>query len=197
MSKKLGQLVKDARTQKGISQTALAQTVDGLTAADIGKIERGEKEPTQAILKQLAKALGVTQKSLLDAATGTSSGSTAKKPAGKTASAGKTTGKTASKKTSDKTSVSALTLTATEKKLVQQYRKADSAAKKAAMNLLSGNGNILEILPVLMSDKSGSSSSGSGGASDLLGTLLSGKTGSSSSGNGELLNTLMNALGKK
>ncbi len=177
MSKKLGQLVKEARSAAGLSQTALAQKVDGLSAADVGKIERGEKEPTQAILRQMAKVLGVTQKSLLDAATGSSA---------KTSSAKTSSGKTSSAKTSSSKS-SSLTLTATEKKLVEKYRKADAATKKAAMNVLSGDGNILEIAAALMASagKTGSSGSSSGSGvnaivTDLIGSLLSGKTGSRS-----------------
>ena len=68
--KTLGELIKEARTNAGLSQTALAGQVDGVTASDIGKAERGEKELSQAALKQIAKATGVTQKSLLDAAAG-------------------------------------------------------------------------------------------------------------------------------
>ena len=48
MSKKLGKLVKEARTAKGLTQAALAEMVDGVSASDISKIERGEKEPSQA-----------------------------------------------------------------------------------------------------------------------------------------------------
>ena len=70
MSKKLGNLIKEARTAKGLSQAALAEKVDGISASDVSKIERGEKEPVQDVIKQIAKVLGVTQKSLLDAATG-------------------------------------------------------------------------------------------------------------------------------
>ena len=62
MSKKLGNLIKEARTAKGITQSALAEQVDGVTASDVGKIERGEKEPTQEVIKKIAKVLGVTQK---------------------------------------------------------------------------------------------------------------------------------------
>ena len=43
MSKKLGTFVKNARTAKGLTQAALAEKVSGLTAADIGKAERAEK----------------------------------------------------------------------------------------------------------------------------------------------------------
>ena len=43
MSRKLGDLVKKARTEKGLTQAALAEKVDGLTASDVSKIERGER----------------------------------------------------------------------------------------------------------------------------------------------------------
>ena len=195
MSKKLGDLVKKARTEKGFTQAGLAEKVDGLTASDVSKIERGEKEPAQSVLKQMAKALGVTQKSLLDAATG----------GGKTASSSKTG--TAAKKTSSakktsavKDTIDTLKLTATEKKLVQLYRKADTKTKKAAINLLEGDSNAIELIGALLSAKgSGSSgSSGSSGTSDLLSALLSGKTGGSSSGAAgkDTMNALMELLGK-
>ena len=195
MSKKLGDLVKKARTEKGFTQAGLAEKVDGLTASDVSKIERGEKEPVQEVLKQMAKALGVTQKSLLDAATG----------GGKTASSSKTG--TAAKKTSSakktsavKDTIDTLKLTATEKKLVQLYRKADTKTKKAAINLLEGDSNAIELIGALLSAKgSGSSgSSGSSGTSDLLSALLSGKTGGSSSGAAgkDTMNALMELLGK-
>ena len=195
MSKKLGDLVKKARTEKGFTQAGLAEKVDGLTASDVSKIERGEKEPAQSVLKQMAKALGVTQKSLLDAATG----------GGKTASSSKTG--TAAKKTSSakktsavKDTIDTLKLTATEKKLVQLYRKADAKTKKAAVNLLEGDSNAIELIGALLSAKgSGSSgSSGSSGTSDLLNALLSGKTGGSSSGAAgkDTINALMEMLGK-
>jgi ribosome-binding protein aMBF1 (putative translation factor) len=86
MSAKLGKLVKEARTAKGLSQAALAQKVEGLTASDVSKIERGEKEPSQAILKKMAAPLGVTQKSLLEALSGT--GSTGKTSSGASSSGG-------------------------------------------------------------------------------------------------------------
>ena len=195
MSKKLGDLVKKARTEKGFTQAGLAEKVDGLTASDVSKIERGEKEPVQEVLKQMAKALGVTQKSLLDAATGS----------GKTASSSKTG--TAAKKTSSakktsavKDTIDTLKLTATEKKLVQLYRKADTKTKKAAINLLEGDSNAIELIGALLSAK-GSGSSGSSvssGTSDLLSALLSGKTGGSPSGAAgkDTINALMEMLGK-
>ena len=207
MSKKLGNLIKEARTAKGLSQAALAEKVDGITASDVGKIERGEKEPAQDVIKQIAKVLGVTQKSLLDAATGkttaakTTSGKTAagKTTAAKTSSTAKKT--TAKKPSAAKAAVEALTLSATEKKLVQLYRKADTKTKKAAINLLEGDSSMIELIGVLMSSGKGSGnsgSSGSSGTSDILNALLSGKTGSSSSGSSgkDTMSTLMEMLAK-
>lgn len=199
MSKKLGNLIKEARTAKGLSQAALAEKVDGITASDVSKIERGEKEPVQDVIKQIAKVLGVTQKSLLDAATGkttaakTTSGKTT---ASKTSSAAKKT--TAKRPSAAKAAVEALTLSATEKKLVQLYRKADTKTKKAAINLLEGDSSMIELIGVLMSSGKSSGSSGSSGTSDLLSALVSGKTGSSSSGSSgkDTMSTLMEMLAK-
>lgn len=171
MSKKLGNMIREARTAKGITQSALAEQA-GISSSEVGKIERGEKEPAQDVLKLMAKALGVTQKSLLEAASGTGSGRKTSS-SGKTSSSRKTTssGKTAS---ASKTSTSVGTLTANEKKLVQLYRKADSTAKKAAMQILSGKGNMLEIIAPLVLGKKDMSSMASG----LFDSFLSGKTGS-------------------
>ena len=117
--KKIGELIKEARTNAKLTQEQLAQKVDGVSASDISKAERGEKELTQAALKQIAKATGVTQKSLLDAARGnTSSASAPKPPAG--------------------ANTTSMKVTATEKKLVQLYRAADSQTKKEVMATLKG-----------------------------------------------------------
>ena len=122
MAKKVGTLIKQARTEAGLTQEQLARKVKGCSASDISRAERGEKELTQEQLKQIAKATGVTQKSLLDAAKGSSS----KKPAAKKPSA---SAKTSSMKVS-----------AAERKLVELYRSADSDTKKAAVKLLKGGG---------------------------------------------------------
>ena len=124
-SKKLGNLIKEARTEAGFTQEQLARRISGLSANDISLAERHQKNLTQDQLKQIAKITGVTQTSLLEAA----KGSTAKKPAG---------------------AKSSMQVTATEKKLVQLYREADSDTKKKVMNLLKGNsslaGDLLEDL---------------------------------------------------
>ncbi|MBO5999158.1 MAG: helix-turn-helix transcriptional regulator [Lachnospiraceae bacterium] len=200
MAKKLGTLVKEARTAAGLSQTALAAKVDGLTAADIGKIERGEKIPSQAVIKSMAKALGVTQTSLLnayDVAGKTASASSSKTSSSKTSSAKTSSSKTSSSKTSSaktssaktssaktssssgkktsssssSSSSSAVKLTATEKKLLTAYRKADSSTKKAVLNILEGNGSIADILTGLFSGKAQNAAAGS------LGSLLEGALG--------------------
>ncbi len=130
MGKKVGTLIKQARTDAGLTQEQLARKVKGLSASDISRAERGEKELTQEQLKLIAKATGVTQKSLLEAAKGSSS----KKKTGSssTSSASKTSMK----------------VTATERKLVELYREADSATKKEAMKLLKGSAgeSVLESL---------------------------------------------------
>ena len=160
MAKKVGELIKEARTAAKLTQAQLAEQVTGVTAADIGKAERGEKELTQAALKQIAKATGVTQVSLLNAAAGKAAAS-----AGKTASTGKTAaaGKTAAKKpaagktasTAKKTGAakSSMQLTAAEKKLMELYRKADADTKKEVMKLLKGTGDdASELLTSLLSN---------------------------------------------
>ena len=141
MAKKIGELIKEARTAAKLTQAQLAEQVTGVTAADIGKAERGEKELTQAALKQIAKATGVTQASLLNAAAGKTAASS-----GKTAAAGKTTAKKPAAKSS-------MQLTAAEKKLVELYRKADADTKKEVMKLLKGTGDdASELLTSLLSN---------------------------------------------
>ena len=41
-TKKVGDLIKEARTGAGLTQAQLAAKVDGVTASDISKAERGE-----------------------------------------------------------------------------------------------------------------------------------------------------------
>lgn len=116
-AKKVGRLIKDARTEAGLTQEQLARKVKNCSASDVSRAERGEKELTADQLKQIAKATGVTQRSLLDAAKGNTSAAS-RPPAG---------ANTASMK-----------VTAAEKKLVQLYRAADSQTRKEAVALLKG-----------------------------------------------------------
>ena len=91
MAKKVGTLIREARTAADLTQEQLARKVKGLSASDISLAERGQKDLTQAQLKLIAKATGVTQASLLNAAKGSA------------ASAKKTAAKAVSKSTAAKT----------------------------------------------------------------------------------------------
>ena len=125
-SKKVGTLIKEARTGAGLTQEQLARKIAGLSAEDISLAERGKKNLTQDQLKKIAKATGVTQASLLNAAKGSTSS------------------------TSSSSSKTSIKVTATEKKLVELYRAADSATKKEALKVLKGDnslaGDVLETL---------------------------------------------------
>ena len=141
MASKVGTLIKEARTAAGLTQEALARQVADCSAADISKAERGEKELSQTQLKAIAKATGVTQKSLLDAAKGTTN---AKATSGKTSTAKSSSAKSPSAKTSTARTTgstsgqSSVKVTVAEKKLLELYRAANSDTKKAAVALLKG-----------------------------------------------------------
>ena len=166
MANTVGPLIKEARSKAKLSQESLAGQIDGLSASDLGKAERGEKELSQSVLRQIAKITGVTQSSLVNAARESTYGpakksaaapaakkpaapaakksaaSSAKKPAASTAKkpAASTAKKPAAKRDE-------LELTAAEKKLIELYRAADAETKKRATAVLKGeqsdNGDIL------------------------------------------------------
>ena len=173
MANKVGPLIKEARTGAGMTQEQLAKKVEGLTASDISKAERGEKELTQAQLRAIAKATGVTQASLLNAAkestakkpatTAKKPATTAKKPA---ASSAKKPATTAKKPTSTAKKEEEIKLTATEKKLLELYRAADKDTRDAAMKVLKGE----KVDGGLLSSLLGGGNGGLlDGAMDLLG----------------------------
>lgn len=152
-SKKLGNMIRDARTDAGLTQEALARKIAGLSASDISKAERGEKDLTQDQLKKIAKATGVTQASLLNAAKGTAStaksaskSTTTKSASTKSTSTKSTSTKstatksTAAKSSSTKSSASTVSMrvTASEKKIVEAFREAEADQKKAALYILKG-----------------------------------------------------------
>ena len=126
-AKKVGTLIKEARINADLTQEQLARKISGLSASDISMAERGKKNLTQAQLKQIAKITGVTQASLLNAAKGTSS-----------------TKKTTTTKSSSTSKTTSVKLTATEKKLVDLYRAADSDTRKAALKVLKGDDSAAE-----------------------------------------------------
>ena len=135
-AKNVGTLIREGRTAAGLTQDQLAQRAGGLTAAEISKAERGEKELTQAQLKAIAKSLGVTQASLLNAPRGgVSSGS-----GGKTPSSSGNSGKTASSASASNT----MKLSDAERKLIRLYRKASAEQKQAALAALEEQKPILD-----------------------------------------------------
>lgn len=148
MAKKVGELIKEARTAAGLSQARLAELVEGLTAADVGKAERGEKDLTQAVLKEIAKATGVTQKSLLEAPKGGSSASTSSKndsaskaSQSKNGSKSGSSSKTASKSGSTGTSKAASKSGSAAKSTSKSTSKTSASSKtssKTASNKSSG-----------------------------------------------------------
>lgn len=167
MAKKVGTLIKEARTEAGLTQEQLARKVKGVSASDISRAERGELELTPAALKEIAKATGVTQKSLLDAAKGSSS---------------------SKKKTSSSSSASkkSMQVTATEKKLVELYREADSETRKAVLNYLKGDKT------AMMGQMAGSLLNSDGPAGSLLGSLL----GDSKGETADAIGSIFEMLGK-
>ncbi|MGN1019151.1 MAG: helix-turn-helix domain-containing protein [Aristaeellaceae bacterium] len=156
MGEKVGKLIRQARTGADLTQERLAKKVGGgLTASDISRAERGEIDLPQATLRAIAKATGVTQASLVEAAREESAS------AGKKTSSGKSGAKQA--KTPDSAGIS-MRVTATEKRLIEAYRLADGDAKKAAMKLLKGE--CPELVTKILSG------SGADVVADLLGDAL-------------------------
>lgn len=165
-AKKVGDLIREARTNAGLTQEALAKKITGLSAADIGKAERGEKDLTQEQLKSIARITGVTQKSLLDAA---------KKKTTSTGKTGTTAKKPASGSAKKPAGSSRETLTAAEKKFLQLYRDADSKTRSLAKSVLEGKSDtdlLLQFLGKKVTGTGSSSSSSDNGMSDLVGSLL-------------------------
>lgn len=111
-TKKVGVLVKEARTAAKLTQEKLANAA-GVTAADIGKCERGEIDLSAAQLKKIAVACGVTQASLVNAPKNLSAAAAKKAAAAaKTTAAKKTTTAAAKTAAAKKTTTAAKTTTA-------------------------------------------------------------------------------------
>ena len=165
--KNVGTLIREGRMAKNLSQEKLAGSIEGLTASDISKAERGDKELSQTQLRAIAKAIGVTQKSLIEAPKGGTSSAT--NAAAKKTTASSTEKKPAAKKSTVSTASGTSTadkLTAAEKKILELYRAAETDNKKLAVRILKGEKLELgDILPMLMNN-------GSIGEDGLLGGLL-------------------------
>ena len=176
MAKNVGTLIREARTAAGLSQAELAKRAGNLTSTDISKAERGEKSLTQAQLKQIAKATGVAQTTLLNAPKGGVSS------AGSSASGSSSSGKTAS---------STLKLSKTEKELILLYRAANDETKKQVVELLTPKDAGNDLANALISALGGNA--GGNGGADLLGSLLGGSSSGNSgnAGGGSLLGSLL------
>ena len=187
-AKKVGTVIREAREKAGISQDTLARRVTGVSAAELKRVEAGEADFTQAQLKAIAKALGVTQMSLLNAPKNVSAAKKTTTTAAKkttTTTAKKTSSTTTAKKTSStaaakKTATpktpananSTMKVTTTERKLIEYYRTASSDAKKAATKILKGEAD--DKIDSI-NGKDGVSSVVTNVVTDLLGNLLGGK----------------------
>jgi len=158
MSSKVGKLIKKARTNADLTQVKLAKKIGGgITAADISKAERGELDFSQAVLKKIAVATGITQSSLINAEKGTS--------------------KSSSKKSSSSSKTS-LRLSASEKKLIEYYRAADSDMKKAAVKVLKGEStDLVSTLLSAASSLTGKPDSSGNSITDILGDTIGGLFG--------------------
>lgn len=145
-AKKVGVLVREARTAAGLTQEKLAKAAgENLTAADISKCERGEADLTAAQLKRIAVACGVTQTSLVNAPKNLSAAA-AKKAAAKDTKTGG--GKTASakapaaRKETAKTTAKAGAKTSTAKAGSAKTSSAKAAAKKTGAAAVPANANV-------------------------------------------------------
>ena len=63
--KAVGSRIRELRVQSGISQEALSNEAD-IPLSQIGRIERGETNPTISTLYVIAQALGTELKELVD-----------------------------------------------------------------------------------------------------------------------------------
>ena len=171
------QLKQIAKTT-GVTQKSLLDAAKAQDAAGSGNTASGKTSSGTAASGKTASGKTASGK--------TSSGTTASgKTASGTTSSGKTTsGKTTSGKT---TSGNTVQVTATEKKLLELYRAADSDKKKAVMSLLKGEtqtasemlSSLLdgskkpdELITSLFSGASSGSNSNSKKTDDIVSSLL-------------------------
>ena len=127
MGTNTGARIRQARTGAKLTQAALGEAI-GLSAAEISKAERGELQLSQAKLKAIAKATGVTQAYLL-------SGDREATPA-------------------PKSEGSTVKLSAAEKKLVKLFRSATDEQKSDALRILNGEKTEVEqLVDSLLGDK--------------------------------------------
>ena len=134
-TKKVGVLIKEARTAAKLTQEKLGKAA-GVTANEIGKLERGEIDLSAAQLKKIAVACGVTQTSLvnapknLSAAAAKKAAAAAKTTAAKTTAAKTTAAKTTAAKKTATAKTAAAGKTTTAKTTAKKTESKTTAAKK-------------------------------------------------------------------
>ena len=189
--KTVGTLIKEARTAAGLTQEQLARKIKGVSADDISLAERGKKDFTQAVLKEIKT--GASPKTGSSAKTSASSktGSSAKTGASSKTGSGAKTGASSKTGNSAKTassSSSTLKLSAEEKRVLKAYREAEEGVQSIVRALLGADAQ---------------SSSASKKNSSLLESLLGGLAQNNSApastdgGSGNLLDVFMGMLGGK
>ena len=129
-TKKVGVLVKEARTAAKLTQEKLGKAA-GVTANEIGKLERGEIDLSAAQLKKIAVACGVTQTSLVNAPKNLSAAAAKKAAAAAKTTAAKTTAAktTAAKKTTTAKTAAAKKTTAAKTTATKTESKTTAAKK--------------------------------------------------------------------
>ena len=129
-TKKVGVLVKEARTAAKLTQEKLGKAA-GVTANEIGKLERGEIDLSAAQLKKIAVACGVTQTSLVNAPKNLSAAAAKKAAAAAKTTAAKTTAAktTAAKKTTTAKTTAAKNTTAANTTAKKTESKTTAAKK--------------------------------------------------------------------
>lgn len=125
-AKKVGTLIREARMDADMTQEQLARRIAGLSADEISLAERGKLDLTQAQLKQIAKVTGVTQASLINAV---------RKPAA-----------TKRRTPASASTITSMKVSASEKRLVELYRDADTETKREVVKLLKGQDDIVDLL---------------------------------------------------
>ena len=129
-TKKVGVLVKEARTAAKLTQEKLGKAA-GVTANEIGKLERGEIDLSAAQLKKIAVACGVTQTSLVNAPKNLSAAAAKKAAAAAKTTAAKTTAaKTTAAKKTTTAKTTATKKTTAAKTTAKKTESKTTAAKK-------------------------------------------------------------------
>ena len=172
MATKVGEAIKAARTAAGLTPEELAEKVNGVSAEDICQAEAGEKKLSQNKLKEIAKATGVTQKSLLDAAKEDAAACEAKEEA-----------PCECEKKEEAPAEAPAEMTDAE--LLELYKSADADTQKAAVSALKGDQQNQNAQNPLLSALSGLL----GGGDGPLNKLLNSEVG------GEIVNSVVGMVG--